>query len=79
MIMKTKIDEHGHEYYDSLPRGWIPGQIGNFHVGGQKKLGMKYILEQSTGLRFELHTVTERTRAEDLVIYIKTGQLYVHK
>ncbi len=77
--MNILIDQCGFQYLNELPADFVPGQIGHFHVGGEKKLGMMYLLESYHGNIWYVHKVTEHTTAAKLRPFIKTHQLYVRK
>lgn len=76
--MQLLTDKYGFKYYNGCPTGCVPGRIHDFIIDGEKRIGMRYLLQaKMTPRRFELYQITERTRATDLMPYIQSGQLYV--
>ncbi len=75
--MNIKTDKYGFKYVDELPDGFVPGNIRHFIDGNKAKIGLEYLLHNYAGTRYEVHIVTENTRSESILPFIKSGQLYV--
>ena len=71
------IDKFGFEYYDKLPDGFRIGTMDDFHVNGNKNVGMKYLIRRWDQQYYEIHYVTEETRSINLIPFFDCDMIYV--
>ena len=74
---KMKTDKYGFSFYDKLPDGFRLGKMEDFNVNRKKKVGMEYLIQRGDQQYFEIHFVTEHTRAESLVPFFEWDMIFV--
>jgi hypothetical protein len=74
---EIKTDRFGWKYYDALPDGYRVGTIDDFHVNSIKKLGKEYLLQRGDQQHYEIHRVTDETRAINLMPFFEWDMIYV--
>lgn len=72
-----KIDRNGWEYHDKLPEGFRLATMDDFHIGGKKKVGMQYLIQRGYQQYFEVHHITENSRAVNLKPFLDHQMVFV--
>lgn len=74
---QVKTDANGWKYYDRLPRGYRLGVIDDFHIQGNKKVGMQYLIQRADQQFFEIHFIIEETKAIRLQPFLECEMIFV--
>ena len=74
---KILIDKFDFEYYDKLPDGYRLGTMDDFHVNGNKNVGMEYLLQRGDQQYYEIHHVSEETRSKSLIPFFEWDMIFV--
>ena len=74
---EVKTDRFGWKYYNQLPGGYRLGTMDDFHVNGNKKVGMEYLIQRGDQQYYEMHIVTEETRSKSLIPFFEWDMIFV--
>jgi hypothetical protein len=72
-----KTDRFGWEYHDKLPDGFRLATMDDFHIRGKKKVGMLYLIQRGDQQHFEVHHITENSKAINLKPFLDHQMVFV--
>jgi hypothetical protein len=76
---EIKTDQFGWKYYESLPSGYRLATLDDFHVKGNKKVGMEYLIQRANKPHFEIHHIRLQTRSSTIQPFIDHEMVFVRE
>jgi hypothetical protein len=73
----VKTDQYGWKYYEELPEGFRVATMEDFHVRGEKKVGMEYLIQRAYQPHFEIHYIREETQSISLKPFLDHEMVFV--
>ena len=78
-MCELKRNEWGWEWYESLPDGWKPATMDDFHTLRKVHVGMKYLVKWVHEEKWELKVVREDLNAAWLIDFVNDNRVFILK
>jgi len=75
--LPVKIDKYGWEYLDHVPEGYRVGNLDDFHVKGNKRIGMHFLIRWSDREYYEIKSLKEEMTASWLKEFMDWDRVFV--
>ena len=74
---EVKTDKYGWKFFDRLPDGFRLATLDDFHVKGNKKVGMEYLIQRADQPHFEIHYIRKETMSISLKPFLDHEMVFV--